>query len=173
MSIKLLARTAMIAAIYTAISLFFAPLSFGPFQVRISEALVLLPVIAPGSIIGLTVGCILTNTVGFFMGANIIGWADIIFGSAATLIAALCTYAFRNIRFRGVPVLSAIPPVLCNAVIIGAELTFVFNGSFQLAFFASQAFSVGIGQIVSCMLFGLPLVLYIEKQPRLLTFFKE
>lgn len=173
MSVKPLARTAMIAALYTAISLFLAPLSFGPFQVRISEALVLLPIISPGSIVGLTVGCILTNAVGFFMGVNLIGWVDILFGSAATLMAALCTYAFRHIRFRGIPVLSAIPPVLFNAVIIGAELTFVFAGTFQPAVFISQALSVGIGQLVSCVGLGLPLVLYIEKQPRLLAFFNE
>ncbi len=173
MSVKPLARTAMIAAIYTAISLCFAPLSFGPFQVRIGEALVLLPVIAPSSIIGLTVGCILTNAIGFFMGSNIVGWADVIFGSAATLAAALCTYALRGVRFRNVPVFSAIPPVLLNALVIGAELTFVFNGSFQPTFFASQALSVGVGQIVSCVCLGLPLIMYIEKQPRLLAFFSE
>lgn len=158
-----MALAAMIAAMYSAVSLALAPVSFGTVQMRIAEALTLLPVFDPVMIVGVALGCLVTNTVGFFTGADILGWLDIPFGTLATVIAAVLSYGMRNVRFKGLPVLSAIPPVLLNAVIIGGELTFLIAGRFQWEVFAIQAASVGVGELISCFALGLPLVWFLEK----------
>ncbi len=158
-----MALAAMIAAMYSAVSLALAPISFGTVQMRVAEALTLLPVFDPVMIVGVSLGCLVTNTVGFFTGADILGWLDIPFGTLATVIAAVLSYWLRNIRFKGLPVLAAVPPVLLNAAIIGGELTFLFAGRFQWDIFAVQALSVGVGELVSCFALGLPLVWLLEK----------
>ena len=81
----------MIAAIYTALSLALAPFSYGNIQVRIAEALTLLPLIYQPAIWGVTLGCFLTNLIGAIMGFNPTGMIDAVIGTAATLLAALCT----------------------------------------------------------------------------------
>ncbi len=167
MNSKKLVKQALIAAIYTALSLGLAPLSFGTVQFRISEALTLLPVFSPSYIIGVTLGCFLTNLLGFFMGVNILGSLDIIFGTSATLIAAVLTYYLRNLKIKGLPVLSAVPPILVNAFIIGGELTFLIAGGFDFTVFTLQAISVGAGQVGSCLVLGLLLVNLIEKNQKL------
>jgi uncharacterized membrane protein len=93
-------------------------------------------------------------------------FVDIIFGTAATLAAGLLTYLFRNIRFKGMPILSALPPVIINAVVVGWELCIMINGSFHPVIFTAQAVSVGVGQIISCGI-GLFLVRIIENNTRL------
>ncbi|MEM1485099.1 QueT transporter family protein [Oscillospiraceae bacterium PP1C4] len=157
-SIRRMVIAAMIAAVYCAVSISMLPLSFGAVQVRVAEALTLLPVFSPVAIWGVTLGCALTNAIGFATGANIIGVLDIFFGTAATLIAALLSYQMRNIRFGGLPVLSSIPPVLLNAVVIGGELTYVMSGGFQPQIFLINALQVGAGQMLSCCVLGLPLI---------------
>ena len=154
---------AMIAAMYAAVSLVLAPISFGTVQMRIAEALTLLTVFDPVMVVGVTLGCLVTNTVGFFTGADILGWLDIPFGTLATLLAAVLSYALRNVRIKRVPVLSAIPPVLFNAVIIGGELTFLLSGGFDWRVFAIQALSVGAGELAACFILGLPLVWVLER----------
>ena len=119
---KQMANQAMIAAIYTVISVCLSAITYGPVQVRISEAMTLLPVFGIHNVWGVTIGCFMTNLIGFFTGANILGGLDMIFGTFATLAAALMSYALRNVRFRKMPVLSAIPPIIVNAVVIGWEL---------------------------------------------------
>lgn len=154
---------AMIAAAYTAVSICLLPLAFGAVQVRVAEALTLLPVFSPVAIWGVTLGCAITNAIGFATGANIIGMLDIFFGTAATLIAALLSYQARNIRWGKLPVLSALPPVLLNAVVIGGELTYVMSGGFEPRIFLINAAQVGIGQFLSCFILGLPLVWALER----------
>lgn len=161
-----LSKQAMIAALYTVISLVMAPIAFGSVQARVSEALTLLPVFGISNIWGVTVGCFLTNLVGLATGANILGSLDIIFGTAATFVAGLLTYIFRNIRFKGLPILSALPPVIINAVVVGWELCIMINGSFHPVIFTAQAVSVGVGQTISCGI-GLLLVRLIENNKRL------
>lgn len=156
-SSKQLVRCAMIAALYTAVSLAFAPLSYGAVQVRFAEALCLLPVFVPDAIVGVTLGCLLTNLIGSSP-------IDAVFGTLATLLAALVTYKLRNRRLHGLPVWSAFSPVLFNAVIIGAEITFFFmNTPATGAVLALNMLTVGIGEILSCVLLGLVLVRVIEK----------
>ena len=92
---------AMIAAIYVALTMLFAPISFGPVQFRISEALCILPFFTPAAVPGLAVGCLLAN---IFCGAMM---PDIIFGTLATLIGAAGSYALRKNKW-----LVCIPPIL-------------------------------------------------------------
>ena len=90
------AKTAMIAAIYTVVSLVLAPFSFGNIQVRMAEALTILPLIYEPSIWGVTLGCFLTNLIGAAMGVNPTGMLDAVVGTLATFLAAWCTYRLRS-----------------------------------------------------------------------------
>lgn len=161
---RTLVRCALIAAVYTTLSLALAPLAFGAVQARVSEALTLLPVLTPDAVVGVTLGCFLTNLVGVFTGANVLGALDIVFGTAATLAAALTTRRLRDVRVKGLPLAAAVPPVLFNAVIVGGELCWAF-GPRTLTGFLAQALSVAIGQILACGVLGIPLLRLIEKTP--------
>lgn len=104
-NIRRMVVAAMIAAVYCAVSLLLLPLSFGAVQVRVSEALTLLPVLSPDAIAGVTLGCALTNALGSSMGL-----VDVAVGTSATLIAALMSWALRKTRVFGLPVASSLPP---------------------------------------------------------------
>ena len=162
-TVKKMAMTAMIAALYFALSLPFMTLIFGPVQLRIAEALPLLPVFAANPVAGLTLGCVLVNTLGAATGANILGPLDIVFGSAATLLAGFLSYHFRDIRLKGLPILSALMPVLANGIIVGLELTFVISGGFNLGVFLINAGQVALGEAIACFALGLPMVRALEK----------
>lgn len=170
---KTISRQAMIAAMYTVTGLIFAPVSFGTVQVRFSEMFALLPVFGTSNIWGVTAGCFITNLIGLMTGANILGSLDIIFGTAATFIAALLTYMMRNIRYKNLPVASALPPVIVNAAVVGWELCIMINSSFNPVIFWAQAISVGLGQAVSCLGLGLVMINIIEKHPALKEMIEE
>jgi uncharacterized membrane protein len=155
---------AMIAALYTAVSLALAPITYGSIQVRVAEALTLLPIIYPPAIWGVTLGCALTNLVGAMMGINVLGFMDVFVGTFATFLAAVCTYKLRKIEFKGLPLLAASMPVLFNAVIIGFELAFVYFPLESMMFgFMISAIEVGLGELVSCFVFGIPLIKILNK----------
>jgi len=145
-NIRFLAEAAIIAAIYAVISTIFAPISSGLVQVRISEALTVLPVFTPAAIPGLFVGCIVANIVG----GN--GLIDIVFGSLATLIAAFLSYKMPR-RF-----LVPLPPVLVNAVVVGFILNYVLEAPLIVSIG-----SVALGQAIACYGLGYPLMLQLEK----------
>ena len=133
MNTKTFAKTAMIAAVYTAVSLALAPISFSNIQVRIAESLTLLPLIYKPGIWGVTLGCFLTNLFGVITGANPTGIMDTVIVTSATLFAAICTYYFRNHRYHGIPFISILMPVLFNMVFVGIELGVVlFDGESQV-----------------------------------------
>lgn len=169
---NMITKQAMIAAIYAAVSLALAPITFGTVQARISEALTLLPVFGAQNIIGITLGCFITNLVGVFTGANILGWLDIIFGTMATLVAGFFTYSLRKVRLGKLPLAAAIPPIILNAAVVGMELCIVINGGFNAAVFAVQALSVGLGEALSVAL-GLVMVRVIENSPNLKDIFTK
>ncbi len=152
-----LVQGAFIAALYSALTYFFEPISFSGTQLRISEALTVLPALTPGAIPGLTVGCIIANLSGPY------GLADIVFGSMATLLAALCTYCARNIKFRNLPILSAFFPVIFNSIIVGAEIAVLASGGFTLPLLLSSAVSVALGEAIVCIACGLPLYSALNK----------
>ena len=110
-------QAAMIAAIYVVLTVVFAPFSFGSVQVRIAEALTILPAFTPAAIPGLFVGCLIGNILG---GAML---PDIIFGTLATLIGAVFTYILRNQN----KFLAPLPPIVANTVIIPYVLRFAYG----------------------------------------------
>jgi len=142
-----LARSALIAAAYALLVVFFAPLSYGPVQVRIAEALTLLPWLWVEAVPGLFLGCLIANLFGGF------GLVDVIFGSSATLIAAVMTRLMPN------KILAALPPVVVNALVVGGYLSYLTEVSFPFA-----AMYVGVGQAVACYALGLPLLAALERR---------
>ncbi len=159
-----LVQGGMIAALYTVATLVLAPLSFANIQFRASEALTIMPIFTFSSIPGLTVGCIISNAIGVGMGANIAGWLDVVLGSIATLLAAICTRMLRNVEIKGVPFLSLLPPVIFNAFIVGGELAVVCQLPFWLC-----ALEVGAGELGVLLVLGIPLIIALKKT----NFFKN
>ncbi len=158
---------AIIAAIYAALTYLGAVfgLSYGPIQLRFSEALTILPVFTPAAIPGLTVGCFIAN-IGSF---NLL---DMVFGTLATLIAAILTRMFKDIKFKGLPLLSLFPPVIVNAIIIGLEIAIFFlPDGLSLYGFLISALEVGIGQLIVCYALGIPFYLTVQKT-KLIKLFK-
>ncbi|MEI3252634.1 MAG: QueT transporter family protein [Faecalibacterium sp.] len=111
LSVRKLARCGMVAALYVVLCMALQPFSYGAVQVRVAEALCLLPVFGAEYIFGVVLGCFLAN----LLGSTIV---DVIFGTLATLLACLVTYKLRNIRFKGLAVAASLPPVVFNAVIM-------------------------------------------------------
>lgn len=146
-----LVQAALIAAIYAAITYFISPLSFGAQQLRISEALTVLPVLTPAAVPGLAVGCVIANLNSPW------GFADIVFGTLATLIAAVLTRLTRNIRFKNLPLLSLAFPVLLNGIIIALEISFFLPDGMSFMGFLYSGGSVALGEALSCYVLGLPL----------------
>lgn len=143
------ARIAMVAAIYTVVSLALAPISFGNIQVRIAEALTLLPLIYEPGIWGVTLGCFLTNLLGAAMGVNPTGMLDAFVGTLATFLAAVCTYRLRNRTVKGVPVWSILMPVIFNFFFVGTELAVLyFDGNLVLGILIMGT-EVAVGELIS------------------------
>lgn len=146
MTIKIV-RASLIAACYVALTTLFAPLSFQATQVRISEALTLLPFIFPEAIPGVFVGCLVANVIGGTFGL----W-DIILGSFASLFAAWLTSKAPNLYW------AALPPVLVNAVVVGGYIAYLTKTPFWLVFL-----QVGVGQLIACYALGIPLVRLLQR----------
>ena len=149
-SVLFMAQAAMIAAIYVVLTIVFAPFSFGEVQVRIAEALTILPVFTPAAIPGLFIGCLIGNILG---GALL---PDIIFGSLATLIGALFTYLLRK-RSK---FLAPLPPILANIVVVPFVLRYAYGVVLPIPFLA---LTVGIGEIISCGILGNVLAAVLKK----------
>ncbi|MDR1463692.1 MAG: QueT transporter family protein [Oscillospiraceae bacterium] len=156
------AQAAVIAGLYAALTLAGYGYSFREMQFRVAEVLTLLPVFTSAAIPGLTVGCLVANLV------SPLGPLDMLFGPVATLLAALCTWLLRQKLLKGLPVLSALMPVLFNAVIVGAVITLTADGGvsfadFDLLVFFSAAGSVGGSELVICLALGMPLCVLLRK----------
>ena len=154
-SLRLLAEGGLIAAMYVALTVAVAPTAFGPVQFRISEMLTILPVLTPAAVPGLAVGCLVSNLFGLMSGTNPAGALDLVLGPLATLSAAYLTYRLRGITVRGVPVLSSLPPVLINAVVIGAELAVAYYTQLTPGILLFNMLCVGAGQLAACVVCGL------------------
>lgn len=137
-----LAQAAVIAALYIVLTMAAATLNLasGAIQVRFSEALTILPFFTPAAIPGVTIGCLLAN---ILTGCAL---PDIIFGTLATLLGALGTYALRHHR-----VLASLPPVVSNAIIVPLLLRYAYGTPGALWFFA---LTVGAGEAISVCLLG-------------------
>ena len=153
-SVKSLCLSAVIAALYAALTLGFQAISYGAVQFRVSEAMTLLPVLFPEAVPGLAVGCLISNLFNP-MGATVY---DIVFGTLATLLAAILTR-----RIKGSIWLRALPPVISNAVIVGLVLTYAYG----IDMLWMNMLTVGLGEAVVCYVLGVPLIKVLEKQPSL------
>ncbi len=135
-------QAAMIAAVYVVLTYFVSAfnLASGAIQIRISEALTILPVFTPAAVPGLFVGCLLANLLTGCMPL------DVVFGSLATLIGAAGTYVLRRNRW-----LAPIPPIVSNTVIVPFVLAYVYMAEGTIPFFM---LTVGIGEVISCYVLG-------------------
>ena len=135
-----LVHGSLIAAVYIVLIMVFRPISFGPIQFRIAEALCVLPYFTPAAIPGLFGGCLISNLLG---GAMLM---DVIFGSLATLIGAIGSYLLRRNRY-----LVSLPPILANTLIIPWVLKFAY-GSEDMIWY--MMVTVGIGEILAIGILG-------------------
>jgi uncharacterized membrane protein len=143
---RYLITAAIIAAIYAALTIVMSYSSYGLIQFRVSEILTVLPFFTPAAIPGLFIGCIISNLFSPF------ALTDIIVGSLATLIAAYLTSKMPN------KWLAPLPPVICNAVIVGLELSLTLHQPLWYAIL-----SVGFGEAVVCFVGGYIFILALER----------
>lgn len=141
--VKYITQAAMIAAVYVVLTLFISAfnLASGAIQIRISEALTVLPAFTPAAIPGLFIGCLISN---LLSGGMLL---DVIFGSLATLLGACGTYLLRKWKW-----VVSVPPILSNALIVPFVLAYVYHIPGGVPYFMV---TVGIGQILSCGVLGM------------------
>ena len=150
-----LARGAIIAALYTALTLLLAPISYGAIQLRISEVLCILPYFMPCTAWGLFIGCAAAN----LLTGNVF---DIIFGSLATLAAALITAALgKRPHTLANSALACLMPVAFNTIVVGAVITCAYEGLGLFehpGVFGLNALYVGLGEAIVLYVLGPPLM---------------
>lgn len=154
-NVLFMTHAAMIAAIYVVLTYIFAPFSFGEVQIRIAEALTILPVFTPAAIPGLFIGCLIGNILG---GAIL---PDIIFGSLATLIGSVFTYMLRDQN----KLLAVLPPIISNTIIVPFVLKLGYGVNLPIPF---MMLTVGIGEIIGCGVLGLVLYSALSKYKSLI-----
>lgn len=156
-----IAKAGLIAALYATITIIVAPISSGQIQVRVSEALTVLPYFEPAAIVGLFIGCIVANA---FVGNG--PW-DIVLGSILTLVAAILTWLigkfFKSKKSKSVyyyigPILALLPPVIINAF----GVAFILKIVLELPYWISVIY-VGAGQFIAVYLLGYPLLMMLFK----------
>ena len=158
-------QAAVIAALYATLTILQNTLLPGTasmaVQFRVAEVLTILAVFTPAAIPGLTVGCIIAN----ISSLSVLGPYDMIFGSLASLLAAVLMYLLRNKRLFKLPVAAALMPALANGILVGFEIEFFFvEGGFHFGDFLLQGGCVALGELVVLFVLGLPLARLIEKQ---------
>ena len=137
-----IAQGALIAALYTVLTLVSNTLGLasGVIQIRLSEAMTILPIFTPAAVPGLCIGCFISNI--------ITGCApmDVILGTVATLIGALLTKRLSNHKF-----LASLPPIIANTLIIPWVLALVYNFEGSIAYFTVTVFA---GELIAAGLLG-------------------
>lgn len=143
--IRFLTTAAVIAALYAALTYVFAFMSYLPGQLRIAEILTVLPFYTPAAIPGLAIGCVLANI------ASPLGPIDMVVGGSASLLAAILTRILPK-------KLAPIPPIVCNAVIVGIELQIVYHTPFII-----NMAQVALGEAIVCLIGGYALMFALDK----------
>lgn len=147
--IKGIVLGAMTCAVYVIVTLAIKPIASGPVQVRLSEALCVMPCFTPYAIPGLFLGCFVSN---FISGSLFL---DTVFGSIATLIGAIGTYFFRKNKY-----LCVLPPIISNTLIVPFVLAYVYKFPGSVYWFMV---TVGAGELVSCGFLGIFLYNIVKK----------
>ncbi|MDR0949458.1 MAG: QueT transporter family protein [Lachnospiraceae bacterium] len=152
-----LTRAAVIAALYVVLTYLaqIFNLSSGAVQLRFAEALTILPYFMPSAIPGLFVGCLLANSL---IGSMLV---DTLFGSLATLLGAFGTYALRKYKW-----LAPVPPIMANTIVVPLILRYGYALPGSLPYLA---LTVGIGELLSCGLFGMALLLTLERHRKVIS----
>ena len=134
--IRFLTTAAAVAALYAALTYAFSFMSYGGIQFRVAEILTVLPFYSFAAVPGLAVGCFFANLTSPF------GLIDMIVGPIASLLAAILT---RILPKRFAP----LPAIVCNALIVGPELTYVYHSPlwYNIA-------TVAFGEVVVCLVGG-------------------
>ncbi|MGM9970137.1 MAG: QueT transporter family protein [Anaeroplasma sp.] len=153
-SIQFIAKSAILAALYAALTWLLQPISYGPIQFRISELLILLVAFNPKYAFAMIIGCFVANL------TSPLGWYDMLFGTLATALAVL-----PMIKIKKLPI-SALFPVISNALIVSVELGLAFD-MFAPGAFWFNVLTVGIGEAVVLYLIGIPVMLSISKNQAL------
>jgi uncharacterized membrane protein len=150
---RYLAQVGIIAGLYAGLTVAFGFISYGPLQVRISEALTVLPVLFPAAIPGLALGCAVANIFGPY------GLLDVVVGSTLTLLAALLTARVPRLW------MAPLPPILVNAAGLALYLPTMTDIPFLSG--APHLFtflSVAAGQSLACYGLGYPLLLVLGRR---------
>lgn len=149
-------QAAIIAALYVVITYIvnLFGLANGAVQLRLSEALTILPVFTPAAIPGIAIGCFLSN---ILTGC---AFYDIVFGSLASLIGAIGTYLLRKFKW-----LAPVPPIAANTLIIPWVLLLVYQVPGTLPY---HMLTVGIGEVLSCGVCGLILLSVLNRYKNVL-----
>ncbi len=150
-AINFIVMSALIASLYVALTLAFAPISFKAVQFRIAEALTILPLFTPAAIPGLFIGCLIANLLG-----GAIMW-DVIFGSLATLIGAWLGYRLRSNRW-----LVPIPAIIANTIIVPLVIKFGYGDTMPLLLLMVYIF---IGEVGGCYVLGELLATALQRVP--------
>lgn len=150
MSSKKLVTAAVIASVYAVLTMAIAPFSYGLMQIRISEALTVLPMFTPAAIPGLFIGCLIANII------SPMGVIDMVLGSLATLVAAYGSYKLKNHKW-----LVPLPPIIVNGIVIGMLLYYVYGVDVSL--WACMLWVAG-GEAIACYALGMPLIYALERR---------
>lgn len=150
--VRFICEVGIIAALYAVLTILLAPISYGPLQVRVSEALCVLPYFTTAAVPGLFIGCLIANAFGIVLGTSL-GIMDIIVGSLATLAAA---FLASRIRTKW---LVPLPSVVLNAFLVAWTLHVMLG----LPYWVNVAW-VGLGQSIACYGIGMPLLFLLEKK---------
>lgn len=157
-SLQRLCIGSVIAAAYTVLTYLSGALglAYGAIQFRLSEALCILPLFSGWSVVGLAVGCVLGNL------ASPFGFYDILFGTAATLVAGILTNKCKSITIKGIPFLSLMFPILFNALLVALEVALLVEGEFW-PLFSVTFLEVFIGEGAVIFTLGLPLFIFLKR----------
>lgn len=158
-------QAAVIAALYAVLTIGQNALLPGTasaaVQFRVAEVLCVLAIYTPAAIPGLTIGCIIANISSVTAG---LGFYDMIFGSLASLLAALAMYGLRNVRFKNIPFLALLMPAIFNGVIVGLEISIFFSDTgFSFVSFLITGGCVALGELVVLLVLGIPACLLLNK----------
>lgn len=182
LSTRRIAFAGILAAVYAALTIATSSFAYGPVQFRLAEALTVLCCFTPAAILGMVLGCMAANLASF-----VSAW-DFLIGSSATLLACVITWLMtKSLREAETPapaqepwerkskakrgllllLLVPLPTILCNAVIVGAEIAVFFDERAFLPAWGLNALSVGAGEAAVMYALGLPLLLWLRRDQRL------
>ena len=152
-----IAFAGILAAVYAAVTIATSSFAYGQIQFRIAEALTVLCCFTPAAIPGMLVGCMAANL------ASYVSTWDFLIGSFATLLACIMTWAMsRNLDAKRWKIwFVPLPTILCNAVIVGAEIAFFFDDRSFWTAYSLNALSVGAGEAAVMYLVGVPLLFWL------------